>query len=169
MSFTLKQSLRRINLGLAAHKVPLLLISTWLFLSLSQTVHFYWYFEQSLWNSVRWSFRDWFVWFVIFAGIFRFCRDRAWLTRFSAASILLVAGIAVGSGVLQTLIITSLDFIAGTASRPFWEDFSHFYSKRWLQYLFIFVIFWLLMLNRFFSGSRHRRTNSHRTFASERL
>ncbi len=135
-----------------SRKTLVLLLLAWLALSLSQTLHFYFYFEQSLWNSIRWSFRDWFVWFVIFAVIYKVLRSRAELTGFTPGNLVLVAALAILSGVLQTLIITSLDFIAGTASRPFWQDFAHFYSKRWLQYLFIFVIFWLLMLNYFFAG-----------------
>lgn len=125
------------------------MIGCWLFLSLSQTLHFYFYFEQTLWNSIRWSFRDWLVWFGIFAMIYSLCKGRALFTRFSPKNFLIVAAIALGSGIVQTLIITSLDFIAGTATRPFWQDFAHFYSKRWLQYFFIFVIFWLSMLNYF--------------------
>lgn len=148
MSFPLKHSLERFHPRVYTNKVFLLILGGWLFLSVTQTLHFYWYFEQSLWNSIRWSFRDWFVWFALFACIYAFCADKARFSTFSLLTVFLVACIAFGSGILQTLIITALDFIAGTASRPFWEDFSHFYRKRWLQHLFIFVVFWLLMLNR---------------------
>lgn len=139
-----------------SRKILFLVLTSWLLLSLSQTVHFYFYFEQSLWNSIRWSFRDWLVWFAIFAVIYMFFRKQKLLRQFSAKSLVVVALIAIGSGVLQTLLIVSMDFIAGTASRPFWQDFAHFYSKRWLQYLFIFIIFWLLMLNHFFLKSTSR-------------
>ncbi|MEM9384832.1 MAG: LytTR family DNA-binding domain-containing protein [Pseudomonadota bacterium] len=134
-------------------RTTLWLLASWLVLSLTQTLHFYTYFEQSLWDSVRWSFRDWFVWYLIFWGVFELCKGRQAFARFSVFSTLLVGAIAVASGVLQTAIITSLDFIAGTASRPFWEDFSHFYAKRWLQYLFIFALFWMLLLNRIVAGT----------------
>lgn len=130
-------------------------MTSWLILSLSQTLHFYLYFEQTLWNSIRWSFRDWSVWFLIFALIYYWCKGRALITQFSAKNVALVAAIALCSGVVQTTIITSLDFIADTATRPFWQDFAHFYSKRWLQYLFIFVIFWLWMLHDTASRKSH--------------
>ncbi len=129
-------------------KFWLLLISMWLLLSLFQTLHFYFYYEQSLWNSVRWSTRDWFVWFIIFAGVYKLCLAHKTLLHFNAFSILVVTAMALGSGLLQTLLVTSLDFMAGTASRPFWQDLSRYYSKRWLQHLFIFSVFWLLMLNQ---------------------
>lgn len=131
------------------NRVLMILVSGWLFLSLIQTLHFYWYFEQSLWNSVRWSFRDWFVWFVIFGCLFYLFINKARLTSFSTKNILCIAVIAIFCGFLQTFIVVSLDYIAGNPTRPFWEDFWRFYSKRWLQHLFVFSIFWLLMLNRF--------------------
>ncbi|MEM8984921.1 MAG: LytTR family DNA-binding domain-containing protein, partial [Pseudomonadota bacterium] len=121
----------------------------WLVLSTSQSLHFYFYFEQSLWDSIRWSVRDWLVWYLIFATVFALCRRYNLLTRLSLRSIAIVAGIAVASGLVQSLIITSLDFIAGTASRPFFDDFLHFYNKRWLQHLFIFGFFWMLLLRYF--------------------
>lgn len=131
-------------------KVLVALVTGWLFLSVIQTIHFYWYFEQTLWNSVRWSFRDWFVWFVIFGCLFSVFSRRTQFTKFSVKNLFIVVAIAITCGFLQTFIVVSLDFIAGNPTRPFWEDFSRFYSKRWLQHLFVFAIFWLLMLNRFF-------------------
>lgn len=146
----------RINFGLNEFKIISIIMVTWLVLSLSQTLHFYIYFDQTLWNSIRWSFRDWFVWFIIFAGIYKYLAGYKLFSKFSLAAIVLTFLIAIGSGVLQTLAIVSLDFIAGTANRPFWQDFAHFYSKRWLQYLFIFGIFWLLVLNRIFDNSKDK-------------
>jgi hypothetical protein len=137
-----------------------LLLGMWIFLSISQTLHFYFYYEQSFWNSVRWSTRDWFVWFVIFAGVYKLCSRHKTLFHFNTQSILTVAAIAVGSGLLQTFSIVSLDFIAGTANRPFWQDFSHFYNKRWLQHLFIFSIFWLSMLNQSRLRNQMKETSS---------
>lgn len=140
-------------------KTLIIAVGLWLSLSALQSIHFYFYFEQSLWDSVRWSFRDWLVWFVIFAVLHVLFQRRAELTEISAKNILIVAAIAVASGVLQVAVITSLDFIAGTASRPFWDDFRHFYSKRWLQYFFIFSVFWLFMMWRV-SSNRPTQTDT---------
>ncbi|MEM8984319.1 MAG: hypothetical protein AAGC71_14910, partial [Pseudomonadota bacterium] len=54
-------------------QVPLWLFGAWLVLSTSQSLHFYFYFEQSLWDSIRWSVRDWLVWYLIFATVFALC------------------------------------------------------------------------------------------------
>jgi len=110
-----------------------------------QTVHFYYYFEQSLWDSVRWSFRDWFVWFAIFVIVYRLIGPRIEFEKPTVRTMLTIALIAIVSGLLQVLIITSMDFLQGTATRPFWVDFWRFYTKRWFQYLFVFMVFWLLM------------------------
>lgn len=131
-------------------KALYLLVFGWLFLSTIQTVHFYWYFEQTLWNSIRWSFRDWFVWFVIFGCLFTVFTHHTRYIKFSISNLLIVGAIAITSGFLQTFIVVSLDYIMGNPSRPFWDDFWRFYSKRWLQHLFVFSIFWLLMINRTF-------------------
>jgi hypothetical protein len=143
-----------------ASKFWWLLVGMWLFLSLSQTLHFYFYFEQSLWDSVRWSTRDWLVWFIIFAGVYKLCLTHKTLLHFNAFSILAVTTIALSSGLLQTLLITSLDFIAGTATRPFWEDLLRYYNKRWLQHLFIFSVFWLFMLNQLKFRGKTKETPS---------
>ena len=133
------------GLSLSRSKISLLAIGVWLLISSLQTVHFYYYFEQTLWNSVRWSFRDWFVWFAIFALIYRFVSPRMNLEKLGLKSVAAIAVIGICSGMLQILTIVSIDFIQGTATRPFWEDFWRFYNKRWFQYLFVFVGFWLLM------------------------
>ncbi|WP_086933956.1 LytR/AlgR family response regulator transcription factor [Agarilytica rhodophyticola] len=130
------------------YKMILLLVIGWLCLSIIQTIHFYWYFKQTLWNSVRWSFRDWFVWFVMFGCLFSVFANQARFTQLSIRNVLIIAVIAIACGFLQTFIVVSIDYVIGTPSRPFWDDFWRFYSKRWLQHLFVFTIFWLLMLNR---------------------
>ncbi len=137
---------------------PLMFVVTaWVLLSVMQSVHFYYYFDQTLWNSIRWSFRDWFVWFVIFSLIYHYVGKQLDITTFSLPLLMIMAIIAVVSGILQVLIIVSVDFIQGSASRPFWQDFAHFYSKRWFQYLFVFSVFWMGMT---FFVARDRAANT---------
>ncbi len=133
------------NHTLPRFQTTALILGAWLLISTMQTVHFYYYFEQSLWDSVRWSFRDWFVWFAIFIIVYQLIGRRIEFEKPTVRTGLTIALIAIISGLLQVLIITSMDFLQGTATRPFWEDFWRFYNKRWFQYLFVFMVFWLLM------------------------
>lgn len=105
-----------------------------------------------------WSFRDWFVWFVIFGGVYGLTINRPTLTIFSPRSVVQVAFLALLCSVAQVFIIISLDYLNGSPSRPVWADFTHLYSKRWLQYLFIFAFFWLLLL-RHLSNDSKKPTN----------
>jgi len=144
---------RKINI-----RTFLLLVSAWLFLSLSQTLHFYLYYEQSLSQSIYWSFRDWLVWFAIFAFLFCIVSRRKFLLETSPKVILIVAIIAVTSGLAHILIVNSIGTLAGTSTRPFWVDVNRLYSKRWLQYLFTFFVYWLLIKNYF--SQRNTSQNS---------
>ena len=130
-------------------QTALLLISAWVLLSVSQTLHFYLYYEQTLFNSLYWSFRDWLVWFAIFAGLYIMIDRQRWLLERSVKSLMCVAILALAAGVVHILIVNSIGNVVGTATRPFWVDFGRLYSKRWLQYLFTFCIFWLLVKNHF--------------------
>jgi len=141
----------------------LLLVSVWLLLSLSQTLHFYLYYEQSLSNSIYWSFRDWLVWFALFAVLFCLVSKHKFLLSFSVKSLFLVAAIAIASGLLQILIINSISFFAGTSTRPFWVDFNRLYAKRWLQYLFTFLVFWLALKSYFTKDSTAENSTSNET------
>lgn len=134
-------------------RVVLLTICAWVFLSLSQTLHFYVYYEQTLLNSIYWSFRDWLVWFAIFAFLLFLSSKHTCLLEVSAKSLLIVLALALATGVVHILLVNSIGNIVGTATRPFSVDFSRLYSKRWLQNLFTFGVFWLLLKNNFLQRS----------------
>ncbi|MEL6548268.1 MAG: hypothetical protein AAFQ82_26820, partial [Myxococcota bacterium] len=68
-------------------RLPWVLVGAWLFLSLSQTLHFYTYYNQSLWDSARWSFRDWLVWYLLFAGVVQLVKRHPSLRRISTGVI----------------------------------------------------------------------------------
>ncbi len=134
---------------LLSGRTLLLLIGVWVLLSVSQTVHFYLYYEQTLLNSIYWSFRDWLVWFAIFAFVFVVTSKHKHILAVSPRSLLIVTTLAICTGVVHILIVNSIGNLVGTATRPFWVDFGRLYSKRWLQYLFTFGVFWLLLKNYF--------------------
>ncbi len=131
----------------------ILIVGAWLFLSLAQTLHYFLYYEQSLWNSIYWSFRDWLVWFAVFALLFCIGSRHRFLFDSSIKSLFLVAIMAIVSGALQIIIINSISNLVGTSTRPFWVDVNRLYAKRWLQHLFTFFLFWLLLKNHFSKNS----------------
>lgn len=121
-----------------------------LVLTLLQTAHFYFYFEQPLWISSKWSIKGAIIWFGIFIGVIALDHKDLLSTPSPTSELVLWAMLAITCGALQIFTAVFMDFILGTAARPLIDDFLHLYSKRLIQNTLIaglFITWWRLYSN----------------------
>ncbi len=134
------------------HKTPLTLVSVWpylvliwLFFGLIQTAHFFWYYNQTILQSLQWGLRDWFIWLVVVCVGYHFCGQYFNAVKWRSSTVSYFMLITLLAGVLQILLIIVVDLLTAGISRPFWADFWHLYSKRWFQNILIFLILWSIL------------------------
>ena len=129
-------------------------------LGVLQTAHFYFYFEQGLATSVRWSVKGSLIWCVIFVVALNYVGRMEWGYFNERVKWLIWMLIILACGALQTFTAVFMDAVLGTASRPLIDDFVHLYNKRLLQNL--------LVAGLFFIGWHYLKVESRVEYASGR-
>ena len=106
-----------------------------------QWLHFSFYYQQPIKLSLIWSVVDWSLWFII-AGIFYSfgrCRQRR-LSIYEGGIFVLM------SGPFQIIIASLIYQIIFNSEQSLIDAFVHMMNKRWLQNLFLGLVFLLLIL-----------------------
>lgn len=120
-------------------------------LMLLQTAHFYFYFEQPLGISSKWSIKAAAIWFGIFITVIALAQNGLYNASSRRMELALWGVLAIACGALQIFIAVFIDFMLGTASRLLFDDFVHLYSKRFIQNTLIaglFVTWWRFYSNK---------------------
>ena len=112
-------------------------------LAFAQAAHFYFYFDQPSAISIKWSVKGSIIWAILLIGVVHLDRKYGQSHRGKLVQFGYWATVAFACGAAQVLVAISMDFVLGTASRPFLQDFLHLYNKRWLQNLLVFCLFFV--------------------------